>query len=119
MASIHVPEGQTIVQVSVVDNGARISGPISMFIESSLLDHLQAEAIGGPACVFLIEHEKLKRKIVFDLGIRRGISSYAPLALEYHKAFRMQPGRDIFEVLQDGNINLGAIEAVIWRYVSL
>lgn len=115
MASIDVPEGQTIVQVSIIDNGARISGPISMFIEPAILDHLQAENIGAPAYVFLVEHEKSQRKVVFDLGIRKDIGSYAPSVLEYHKAFTMQPGKDIFEILQDGGIELETIEAVVWR----
>ena len=117
MASVNVPEGQTTVKVSVVDTGARIKGPTSIFIEPPLLDHLEATAIAAPAYVFLVEHEKLKRKVVFDLGIRKEIGLYAPSVLEYHKAFTMQPGADVFEILQDGGVGLNTIEAIIWRSV--
>lgn len=119
MAAIDVPLGQTTVKVSVIDNGARISGPTSMFIEPPLLDHLQTKGLSAPAYVFLIEHEKSKRKLVFDLGIRREITAYAPSVLAYHKAFTLDPGRDVYEVLRDGGVDLNKIEAVIWRCVSL
>ena len=119
MTSIDVPQGQTSVKVTVVDNGARISGPISMFLEPPLLDHLQAEGLEAPAYVFLVEHEALERKLVFDLGIRKEISAYAPSVIEYHKAFTLKPGKDVFEVLQDGGIDLKTVEAVIWRSVAI
>lgn len=117
MTSVNIPEGQTAVKVSVIDNGARIRGPTSLFIEPPILDHLEETGAAAPAYVFLIEHEKLQRKVVFDLGIRKDIQGYAPSVLEYHKAFTIQSGLDVFEVLQAGGIDLNNIEAIIWRFV--
>lgn len=118
MATVQIPEGEATVKVSIIDTGARMKGPISMFIEPPLLDHLQAGDLKAPAYVFLIEHEKTGRKVVFDLGIRREIEHYAPSVLEYHKAFTIIPGLDVSELLRDNGVALDSIEAVIWRFVA-
>jgi hypothetical protein len=108
-----IPPSQAIVKVSVIDNGARISGPMSMFMDPPILEH--ATNLSGPAYVFFVENELLGRKFVYDLGIRKDIAGYAPSVLQYHDKFSFQAGQDVYELLEDGGVDLKDIEAVIWR----
>ena len=119
MAAIDIPEGQTPVDVSIIDNGGRITGPMSFFMDPPLLDDLQSrKKMFAPAFVFLVEHETSGKKIVFDLGIRKSSEEYPPAVLAYHQAFELIPGQEVFEVLQSGGVDLNTVEAVIWRYAS-
>jgi hypothetical protein len=86
---------------------------MSMFMDPPFIDH--ATNLSGPAFVFLIEHEQLGRKVVYDLGVRKEIAGYTPWVLQYHQKFNFEPGKDIYEVLRGGGVELNEIEAVIWR----
>lgn len=117
MASLTLPEGQTAVKVTIIDTGARIKGPLSLFVEPPLLDHLVDEGLAAPAYVFLVEHETSGRKIVFDLGIRKNAAEYAPVPKSYHKDFELTSGEEVFDFLQDRGVDLKTVEAIVWRYV--
>jgi len=114
MASVNIPEGQTIVKVTVIDTGARITGPISFFVDPPLLEGIEQAA---PAYVFLVEHENSGRRILFDLGIRKDFEEYPPAVKAYHKAFEFKTGEEVFDILRDRGIDLNTIEAIVWRYV--
>lgn len=116
MTSVSVPDGQASVKVSIVDTGARISGPMSLFMDPPLLDHMTKPS--APSLVFLIEHEKSGRRVVYDLGIRKEVEGYAPAMIGNIKGFTIEPGPDVYEFLRDGGISLDSIEAVIWRFVT-
>lgn len=115
MASVDIPHGQSVVKVSVIDTGARIKGPLSFFMEPSLLDSV-SDHLSGPAFAFLVEHSTSGRRILFDLGIRKNYEEYPPVVREYHKAFQWETGPEVFELLKDGGLDLNTIEAIIWRY---
>ncbi len=115
MVSVNIPEDNALVKVKIIDNGARIKGPLSFFVDPPLLDHLEHIDMGAPAYVFLVEHEGLARRVIFDLGIRKDLDEYAPFVKAYHKAFQIQGGEEVFDLLRDGGIDLNTIEAVIWR----
>jgi hypothetical protein len=90
MASVNIPKGQMIVKVTVIDTGARITGPISFFMDPPLQEGIGAAA---PAYVFLVEHENSGRRILFDLGIHKDFEEYAPVVKAYHKAFEFKQVR--------------------------
>ncbi|KAI9899665.1 hypothetical protein N3K66_006126 [Trichothecium roseum] len=122
MAAVDIPESQATVTVKIVDNGSRITGPMSFFMEPPLLDDLQSrQKIFAPAFVFLVEHEDERagktRRVVFDLGIRKNPAEYPPAVLAYHEAFEMVPGdKEVFDVLRSGGVDLDTVEAVIWSH---
>jgi hypothetical protein len=117
MPSLNIPHGESVVKVSVIDNGARIAGPLSFFFDPPILDHLQDDdEFGAPAWVFFIEHPVSKRRLLFDLGIRANPSECTPENLKYHKAFRLIPGKEIYDYLGDHGVEPNTIEAIIWRY---
>ncbi|KAK7219098.1 hypothetical protein V2G26_007101 [Clonostachys chloroleuca] len=45
MASVDIPEGDKAVTVKVIDNGARITGPLSFFMDPPVLDNMQSRQI--------------------------------------------------------------------------
>lgn len=130
MAAVDIPESQATVTVRIVDNGSRITGPMSFFMDPPLLDDLQRRRkVFAPAFVFLVEHEHKDesaagsgrtRRVVFDLGIRKDPAEYPPAVLAYHEAFEMVPGdKEVFDVLRHGGVDLDTVEAVIWRCVHI
>ena len=114
MVHVDTPDGHATVKVSVIDTGARIRGPLTMFMEPSLLEHHQ-ENLSTPASVFLIEHEQLGRRILFDLGIRKVYEDYPPAVRNYHAAFHVETGAEVFDILQDHGLDLNTIDAIVWR----
>ncbi|CAG9954058.1 unnamed protein product [Clonostachys rosea f. rosea IK726] len=117
MVSINIPNGQTAVKVKVIDNGARITGPMAFFLDPPILVEAQRrEKMHAPAFSFLVEHETLQRKVVFDLGIRANPEQYPPAVLKYHEAFSLVAGREVYDVLKDGGVDLNTIEAIIWSH---
>ena len=117
MVSINVPESHLTVKVSIIDTGARISGPLDLFMEPSLLKSEHMQQFSAPAYVFLVENKQSGRRIIFDLGIRKTFEEYSPATRAYHTAFHVEPGVEVFEMLQDKGVDLNSIEAIIWRCV--
>ena len=116
MPLVDLPSSDNTVTVKIIDNGARITGPMSFFLDHPVLDDLQSrEKIYAPAFVFLIENKQSNHRVIFDLGIRRNLPEYPPAVLSYHEAFEMQTGEEVSDVLRDGGIDLDTIEAIIWR----
>ena len=118
MSSVKLPLGENAVRVSVIDNGARITGPMSFFMDPALLEEYQNKnEAWAPAYAFLVENPKLQRKIVFDLGIRAKAEDYPPYVLKYHQAFSLKPGLEISDLLQSEGFALDSVEAAVWRLV--
>lgn len=118
MASIAVPDGQTAVKVTLIDTGARISGPMSLFAEPPLSDDPDRETLSVPAFVFLVEHEPSGRRILFDLGVRAKFDECAPALVAGLRAeglFVENEGEEVFNFLKDRGVDLNTIEAIVWR----
>jgi hypothetical protein len=117
MASVHVPKGQVPVKATVIDTGARVSAPMGHFAEPQLSDGSDPELLFVPAYVFLVEHERTGRRILFDLGLRKKFDEYAPVLVAGLKAagFKVDEGEEVFDFLQDRGVDLNTIEAIVWR----
>lgn len=115
MASVDIPAGQAKVVVKIIDNGARGvgTGAATFFTEPPILKHL---TVSFPAYVFLVEHEHSKRRVLFDLGIRKNFEEHPLIVVDYHKPLgAFVPGEEISEYLENRDVNLDSIEAIIWR----
>jgi hypothetical protein len=71
---------------------------------------------------FLIEHPHLRRRVLFDLGIRKDFNNVSPAAF---KSFVSPDGKlpfvvdkDVPEQLVGASILLQSIDALIWRLVD-
>lgn len=62
MARVDIPDGDAISKVTIIDNGARIKGPMGFFMEPSLLDHLQEEEDFGAPALCLPSRARTQRK---------------------------------------------------------
>ena len=112
MAFVKIPNGEVAVKVQVIDTGARIRGPCAAFMEPSIPGH---EELSTLAYIFLVEHEKLQRRLLFDLGIRANIDEYSPALKAVLRHFHVQPGEEASTFLQSRGVDLDTIEAIIWR----
>ncbi|KAJ3576526.1 hypothetical protein NPX13_g3670 [Xylaria arbuscula] len=118
MVSITVPESTATANVTIIDNGARIGGPLSFFMEP-VPESITYDGLGAPAYVFFVENQRSGRRVIFDLGIRKDPENLAPFILAYHKDFTIQGGEDISEFLQTRGVGLDSVEAVIWSHHHL
>ncbi|KAJ6591507.1 hypothetical protein DFH09DRAFT_878155, partial [Mycena vulgaris] len=70
-----------------------------------------------PVHSFLIEHKPSNSRLMFDLGVRKDPSNYAPaIATLFTAGLYSVPSdfKDIGELLEQGGIPLESINAVIW-----
>lgn len=85
-----------------------------------------------PAYSFLITHDaddddddngpskRRPRTILFDLGVRKDWENLAPKigARIKEQGWSVSVEKGVSEILEDGGVGLGGVEAVVWRYVS-
>ncbi|KAF1982401.1 Metallo-hydrolase/oxidoreductase [Aulographum hederae CBS 113979] len=110
---IDIADGSTSVNVTIIDTGARITGPCSMFLRPAIQGHDQ---LSVPAYIFLVEHEKLQRRVLFDLGIRKNPEEYSPKFKKVLEHFHIDPGEEASEFLQSRGVDLNGLEAIIWSH---
>ena len=111
---VDIPHSNHTVSVKIVDTGCRIHIPPSNFMTPPIYGH---DDLACPAYSFLIENEELGRKIVFDLGVKKEWEQLPkPFLDRISKAgATCDRGKDVYEVLRDGGVELRGIESVIWR----
>lgn len=78
------------------------------------------EVITCPSLSFILQHSRLDKRIVFDLGIRRDVGAYPPAVLDLIKerdddkpGIRILPGQTVDESLIKGGTSPDQIDAVI------
>lgn len=71
-----------------------------------------------PSLSFLIEHPGSQRKILFDLGLRKELSSHPPAVQKFlvDSGWDLQVTKDIPEILKEGNLSPTDIEAVVFSH---
>ncbi|RVX73584.1 hypothetical protein B0A52_02472 [Exophiala mesophila] len=116
ISPLSIPPGAT-VKVQIIDTTSRIHAPVGRFMTPAIKGH---ESLNAPAFSFLVEHPKLNRKIVFDLGLRKDWQNLPPVIVN-----QLTPPdwvcaveKNVAEILQENGINVagGEIEAVIWSH---
>ncbi len=114
-APINIPSSEATVNVHIIDTTSRIKNiPSSLFVEPPIkgLDYLDC-----PAFSFLIENPG-GRKVLFDLGVRKDWKNLAPRIADRIRGggWQITVEKDVAEILREGGVKLGDIEAIIWRW---
>ncbi|KAJ6514993.1 beta-lactamase-like protein [Mycena vitilis] len=76
------------------------------------------ETFTVPMFSFLVEHKRLKKRLMFDLGMRNDTENFAPSVGGFFSAgvAKVEPHKGIHELLEEGGISLSSIDAVIWSH---
>lgn len=72
----------------------------------------------APGYSFLVEHTATGRRVVFDLGMRKDPTTFAPPFIKAEGKVEVKIKNDVAEQIQAGGIELNSVEAVIWRCVG-
>lgn len=111
---VPIPQGDEIVTVKLIN-------PVNF--GPAIIKRFMAPPVPGldtfktsPSLSFLLEHPS-GRKLVFDLGIRKDYNNYSPIIAAYlpTTSYEIQVEKNVSDILQEGGIALGHVEAVIWR----
>ena len=120
---ITIPQSNSTVSVRVFDilaNSSKV--PASILLDLVLPGREVLKPL--PALSFLIEHASSKRRLMFDLGMRKDQDELARKTRELYvpartpgsdPAFIYDVEKDTVEQLTKGGIALETIDAVIWR----
>ena len=108
MASLDVPTSSTTVRVRMFDTTTNMVVHAGMFVEPVLPGH---EVLNLSTVGFLIEHEGMGKKVVFDLGARKDFWNYAPFMTDripkVCKGLKVE--HEAHEILQNAGIDLNSI----------
>jgi hypothetical protein len=114
--AVELPTGQTTVVV-------RLINPVNF--GPAILKRFMAPQVPGldtfknsPSFSFLLEHPSGK-KLVFDLGIRKDYLNHAPKISNYlpTTGYTIEVSKNVTEILEEGDVALSQVDAVIWRFV--
>jgi hypothetical protein len=111
-----VPSGQHTVSVKLIC--AANFGPATMcrFVTPPVPGLEKKRA--SPSLSFLLEHPS-GRRLVWDLGIRKDYTNYAPKIANYIPTtnYDMDVTKNVVDILAEGGVAPASVEAVIWRSV--
>jgi len=111
---ISLPPGNEYINVKMIN-------PVNF--GPAILQRFMAPAVpnletfkSSPSLSFLLEHPS-GRKLVFDLGIRKDFSNYAPSIRDYLPTtkYKIDIENDVAATLRAQQVSPESIEAVIWR----
>ncbi|KXJ88355.1 metallo-beta-lactamase superfamily protein [Microdochium bolleyi] len=114
-SQIQLPPGEQVVTV-------RLINPVNF--GPAILQRFMAPPVPGletfkssPSFSFLLEHPS-GRRLVFDLGIRKDYSNYAPSVANYIPTtnYTIEVTHNVVDILKEAGIEGESIEAVIWSH---
>ena len=109
-----IPASSNIVTIRVIDTTTRLHMSVGTMFDPPVKGHVK---LASPSYLFLIEHERLGSKILFDLGVQKQWQDQAPVVVDMIKEFEwdVQVDKDVAEILQAHEIPLSKIDAIVWR----
>ena len=112
-----IPPSPATVTISIINTTSHITGiPITTFMHPPIQGH---STLDCPAYSFLITHDasKQRRTILFDLGVRKDWENLAPKigARIKEQGWSVSVEKGVSEILEEGGVGLGGVEAVVWR----
>ncbi|OTB07661.1 hypothetical protein M426DRAFT_53358 [Hypoxylon sp. CI-4A] len=113
---LHIPPSTSTVNVSIVDSTGSMRGfPVGIFLEPTIDGH---EYQAAPCHCFLIQNPRLKRNLVFDLGIRKDHWNWPPRYVELMNSHGVDINvpKDVRDVLEEHGFDAKDIEGVIWSH---
>ncbi|PON26713.1 metallo-beta-lactamase superfamily protein [Trichoderma gamsii] len=115
---LHAPPSVNTVRVRIIDSTGNLAIPATVFLEPAGKGH---ELLNGTTSCFLIENERLGKRAVFDLGLRKDWWNLAPKLRESlgQMAVSIKVDTDVAEVLQNAGVSLDQINDIIWSHAHL
>jgi hypothetical protein len=117
--SFIIPPSQSIAQVKMIHAATALGGHIPFIKPDPDLPTIPTTHLD--IWTFLIEHPKLKRRVLFDLGLRKDTNNLSPAAQEAISPdgpFPFTVDKDVPDQLVDAGVPLDSIDALIWRSVG-
>lgn len=88
--------------------------PVGTMFDPPIKGH---DKLASPSYSLLVENERLGRKVLFDLGVQKDWEAQAPSTVEMirDEGWDVRVEKDVNEILEEGGVSGGDIEAIIWR----
>ncbi|GJC79030.1 hypothetical protein ColLi_01868 [Colletotrichum liriopes] len=107
----NIPESDNVVRVKLIDTTTTMVGTAESFVQPVVPGH---EIINFCSLAFLLENEKLGKKAMFDLGVRKDYWNLPKAAQQGvlgpdSVIFGMRVEQGIDEVLRNGGVDLESI----------
>lgn len=108
MVDLEIPKSSNTVRVRMFDTTTNMVVNAGRFVEPVLPGH---EGFNLSTVGFLIEHEELGKKVVFDLGAKKDFWNYAPFTRDRipRVCTGLKVDQNASEILQDAGIDLNSI----------
>ena len=113
---LSLPRSSSIAKVQALDTTLKLYAKSLNFLKPVNPGH---EIFNCPTMAFLITNQSSGKHVLFDAGARKDYWNYSPLTAGRFengvnvKGFKVDKG--VNEVLIEANIDIGALESVIWR----
>ncbi|KAG7443893.1 uncharacterized protein BT62DRAFT_1078088 [Guyanagaster necrorhizus] len=117
-----IPCSQSIVTVKAIN----VAGPSTILPAAQVLEPVLPgyETMTMPVYAFFIEHRATKKRLMFDLGMRKDQEGLPPaiqqmLTMWRNLGFGIVVDKDVYEELQEGGVDPATISTVIWSHSHL
>jgi metal-dependent hydrolase (beta-lactamase superfamily II) len=110
-----IPKSENTVRVRAIDTTCDTVVDARAFIQPVHKGH---ETLNLPTLAFLVENEKLGKKVLFDCGSRKDFSKFAPGVLKKMDEilFDIVVEKDIDEILEEAGVAIDTIDSMIWSH---
>lgn len=109
---LKLPLGQSICQVYAIDTTCSLTVPAETLVEPVIKGH---ELMNFPTVSFMIVHEQLGKRILFDLGCKKDFWNLpAPIASVIDaKVPGIKVDKNLADILKEGGVDLESLDAAI------
>ena len=114
-----IPESNSTVDVSIIDTTTYMGNIPASYYMDPVSMYPRSSTFGGPSYSFLIIHAPSNTRMLFDLGLRidwNTASSPAILHWIQENNVDIRVEKDVASILEDGGIEPGSIDAVIFSH---
>jgi len=114
--ALSLPQSSSIAKVQALDTTLKLYAKSLNFLKPVNPGH---EIFNCPTMAFLITNQTSGKQVLFDAGARKDYWNYSPLTAGRFekgvnvKGFKVDKGVD--EVLTEANVDIDALESVVWR----
>jgi glyoxylase-like metal-dependent hydrolase (beta-lactamase superfamily II) len=114
MASF-LPKSDNTVRVRAIDTTTNMVCSTDAFLEPV---HKGQETLNLSTLAFLIENEKLGKKVLFDCGGRKDFQNFSTAVRRKMEQIllSMTVDKDVNEILEEAGIDLTTIDSMIWSH---
>ncbi|OAL44448.1 Metallo-hydrolase/oxidoreductase [Pyrenochaeta sp. DS3sAY3a] len=115
MEPITIPASESTVRLCAIDAKTQMSVSSKGFIEPILPGF---EILNLTSITFIVEHQKLNKKVLFDCGARKDLENFSPRIKERLNlnVRGLKIEKDVHEIIQEAGIKLEEVDAMIWSH---